>query len=445
METLAELRRVDDRVLRFTPMGLASRGGLRPEAAAEYLQQIVAQFNLSDAVATGTRSSFEDLRTVFVHGLFCYEIFTLVNDRALLVFEQALRDRFIEYHRGTVTFVDSRTGAHHEVPATSYAQVSEALRNHRSWQLLLPDGRPIAFNAMLSGLRTWARELGMLRGQRNRRIEDAITGLRNLVAHPGGYHLTTPVDAARTLSNLAEIINHLWGATTRGGRLYSAPVRREVVVLTWDAAGQQMQIAPAQQLTEAADPADRSSLCVILRAVFRADRHVTDPGLYEYDARHEVTQYPTDLLWGPGSTAEAAAWFAQHQPEPDECDYLDRTFFIRHDGTDLYLPMRPAMAAALSGPDRSGRWYAIKADEPNDAFHHVRNLLAGTCRAGLGPCRQCHIETLDQAGLYRDVVAARGPAPGLSPAANLATALPDVTTPWAQRRSITVTTSEDIA
>jgi hypothetical protein len=31
---------------------------------------------------------------VLGHGVLCYEMFTLVNDLALLVFEQALRDRF---------------------------------------------------------------------------------------------------------------------------------------------------------------------------------------------------------------------------------------------------------------------------------------------------------------------------------------------------------------
>lgn len=76
---------------------------MRPEDAAKFQQQIVAQFELAPQVAEGTRDSFEDLRKVFAYGLLCYEIFTLVNDRGLLVLEQALRDRFIDHHQGTLS------------------------------------------------------------------------------------------------------------------------------------------------------------------------------------------------------------------------------------------------------------------------------------------------------------------------------------------------------
>lgn len=44
----------------------------------------------------GTRQSFEQLRTIFCYGLLRYDTYTLVNDHALLVFELALRDRFID-------------------------------------------------------------------------------------------------------------------------------------------------------------------------------------------------------------------------------------------------------------------------------------------------------------------------------------------------------------
>jgi hypothetical protein len=186
-------------------MGL---GRMRPEDSAEYQQQVVAQFELVPTVAEGTRKSFDDLRTVFGYGVLCYEIFTLVNDRALLVLEQALRDRFIEFHQGTVTFVD-RAGAEHAFAAERYEQVREFLAVHRGWRLRLGDGHSMAFDGMLSDLRAWARQVGLLRGQRNRGIEQAKSNRRNLVAHPSGYHMYGPVVAARTLSDLAEIINQL--------------------------------------------------------------------------------------------------------------------------------------------------------------------------------------------------------------------------------------------
>jgi hypothetical protein len=82
IKSLDELRQVDERTLRFTPMGLGVGVQMRPEDAVEYQQQVVALFELTPQVAEGTRNSFEDLRNVFTHGLYCYEIFTLVNDAA---------------------------------------------------------------------------------------------------------------------------------------------------------------------------------------------------------------------------------------------------------------------------------------------------------------------------------------------------------------------------
>jgi hypothetical protein len=103
------------------------------------------------------------------------------------------------------------------------------------YRLQVGDGlEKMPSNGMLSDLLSWARRLGLLRGQRNRTIEKAIARLRNHVAHPSAYHLTTPVDAANTISDLAEIINHLWGSATPGGRLYPAPVERGIVAVMCD-------------------------------------------------------------------------------------------------------------------------------------------------------------------------------------------------------------------
>src|SRR5439155_6175821 len=46
--------------------------------------------------------------------------------------------------------------------------------------------------------------------------------------------LLMPPDAARTIRDLAEIINHLWGHNTPGGRLYPGPLKREVTAIGWD-------------------------------------------------------------------------------------------------------------------------------------------------------------------------------------------------------------------
>ena len=431
IKKLDELRQADDRTLHFMPMGLGLGVRMRPEDSAAFQQQVVAQFELAPQVAEGTRSSFEDLRKVFAYGVLCYELFTLIDDRCLLVLEQALRDRFIDHHKGTVTFV-SRDGAQHTVAAGNYRQVYDAVQANRRWRLLLDDGQTMAFRGMLADLRTWARRLGMLRGQRNRAIEGALAKLRNMAAHPAGYHLTTPVDAARTLSDLAEIINHLWGVATPGGRLYPTPIRREIVALAWDHAGTQFQTALAEGLFETLESDDQQRQCVIVRAVFRPGQRI-DPDLHQFDSRYEVTCYPAELLWGPGSITDAAAWYTGHRPEPDECDYLDQTFLLRHDAANLYLPMRPAVAAALPDADRPGCWYAIKADHPNDAYHHVRSLVTDTGCARHGPCQKCHAETL-RVGSYQQIIETL-----IDPAAPTPPLPPDVAAPWALPRSRPIT------
>jgi hypothetical protein len=50
-------------------------------------------------------------------------------------------------------------------------------------------------------------------------------------AHPSSYGLVTPADSARSILDAAEIINHLWGSSTPGGRLYPAPIRREILAV----------------------------------------------------------------------------------------------------------------------------------------------------------------------------------------------------------------------
>ncbi|WP_162908121.1 hypothetical protein [Allorhizocola rhizosphaerae] len=215
IKTLDELRQADDRTLRFTPLGLGLSVQMRPDAAADCQQQVVAEFELAPDVGDGARQSFEHLRTVYAYGVLCYEVYTLVGDHALLVIEQALRERFVDFHCGTVTFVD-RNGVEHPVAVTRFEQVQEFLRGRQpgrrmgsngGWRLRLPDGRLMGFDGgMLGDLRAWTRKADLLRGQRNRGIEQALSNLRNFVAPPTGYHLNGQVEAARTRRDLAE--NH---------------------------------------------------------------------------------------------------------------------------------------------------------------------------------------------------------------------------------------------
>ncbi|MEU8263973.1 hypothetical protein AB0C02_25530 [Micromonospora sp. NPDC048999] len=397
IKPLNELRRVDERAQRFTPFGLGLDRMLTPESAAEYQQSVVAQFELAPAVAEGTRRSFDRLRAIYAYGVLCYDIYTLVNDHALLVLEQALRDRFIDFYEGTATFLDLSTNEEIPVPAERFEQVHEFItkqrRRRRNVRLRVDDGPlTVDFNGTLSGLRKWAREAGLLRGQRNRGVERAIATLRNFVAHPTAPRTLAPVSAARTLSDLAEIINHLWGVSTPGGRLYPSPVPREIVVVAWDGA-RSSQVFLADQLGDGQDPTGDGWRCILVRATFKPGTYPCDPDLCHFDSRYETTQLPTDYLWGPGSITEAANWYAEHRPQPDTSDHLDRLFAVRYDMGRLYRPMRPSVAASAAA-DRSGRWDLVRADFPQDALLHVHNKIGRLGCSEIGECPNCHAQTL---------------------------------------------------
>ena len=422
IKSLSELQEADERTLRFHPLGLGGR--MRPEDSAEFQQRVIARYQLVPAVAAGTRQSFDQLREIFGYGVLCYDIFTVINDHALLVFEQALRDRFIDLHQGTVTFVDPQTGSTQELAADRYEQVYEFVSRNRTWKLRLGDGpEAMTFNGTLGGLREWAHTMGFLRGQRNRAVEQAIARLRNHVAHPTSYHLTTPADAANTISDLAEIINHLWGSPTPGGRLYPAPVQRTIVHLMWnDETGQVMSglaapgPVPASQERDGAEGGQQSAepqgdqeQDVWTHALVRGVPHDWD--LLHFDAKYETARNPAEWLWGPGSGRDAMAWLAREQPPDDEVDLLDRIFLLRYHAPLLYLPRNPDLAASVTDDKKPGTWYLIKADSPEHAFNHQRQVLAGGfgC-AEHGLCPRCPVQMIG-AGSWQDamsLLAARG-------------------------------------
>ncbi|MBD0707550.1 MULTISPECIES: hypothetical protein [unclassified Streptomyces] len=393
---LEELRAADDLSLAFNPYGLGGR--MRPEDAAEFQQRQIADCDLVDGVAAGTRDSFERLRTVFAYGVLCYDVYTMVGDQTLLIYEQALRDRFMEWCAGTVTF---RLPAGSDVSSavTSYDDVKKrADKMSRQRAKLVVAARTIEFNGMLHGLRLWARAAGLLRGRRSRPVEDALAKLRNHVTHPSGHHVDTPVEAARTVRDLAELINQLWGQPTRDGRLYPAPLRREIAVLSWNGSGRS-RMEPAEALTVPGPAEGRESddyQHVVVRAVpFGPGGRWDDEHWAEFDTRYETTRFPTDYLWGPGSREEARAWLEQERPEGDSVDFTDRVFLVQDRGR-LLPPMRPAVAAGLPEDERGGVWHAVRADFPDDAFAHVRgsgDRSAGHIRRP-GDCPACTAEVL---------------------------------------------------
>ena len=176
IKSLGDLRRADDRTLRFTSLGFATGGKLRPADAALYQQEVISHAELVPAVAEGTRNTFERIRSLHAYGVLSYDIFTAADDLTHLVIEQALRDRFMEFFEGIVPFEDAR-GAVHEVTAATFdalyreIHMENRFRRPRRWRLRLRrTSELIYFDGMLDSLLRWARGEGLLRGS-------AIAGL----------------------------------------------------------------------------------------------------------------------------------------------------------------------------------------------------------------------------------------------------------------------------
>jgi hypothetical protein len=99
--------------------------------------------------------------------------------------------------------------------------------------------------------------------------------------------------------------------------------------------------------------------------------------LHEFDARYELTPYPVEYLWGPGTRDETIQWLVSAQPGGDHIRHLDRLFCLRRDAGKVFLPQRPEVTMSLTGARCDGVWDLVLADYPLDAFGHVRHLARG--------------------------------------------------------------------
>ncbi len=366
IRTLSELAQPDERSLLFTPLGLSMVGTLDPEDAAEFQQRVIAGADLGDGVPEATRAEFERLRDLHAYGLFDYDMYTIAYERAPLFLNLALRERFLAYYEGRVPLIKS-DGTTDTLRVSSFEDVHEALNrgSHKKggWSLDLGTDGSMTFKGGFGHLLEWARQVDLLHGQRNRRIEKSLVELRNRGAHPSSYRVVSPVDSARRIRDVAEIVNRLWGSLTPGGRLFPAPVRRRILAVGWDEEGEHLVQFRASAGHE---PVHDSYTYILLLAVEE------DSALWQYDSHFETTDFPVKLIWGPGPWTGAALWLLENRPECDEVEYLDRLFLIRTIDGRVDRPRRPQVALALSRAERAGIWHLIRADHPNAALRHVR-------------------------------------------------------------------------
>lgn len=90
-----------------------------------------------------------------------------------------------------------------------------------------------------------------------------------------------------------------------------------------------------------------------------------------------MTQYPVDLIWGPGPYERLVATLHEFDDEAptDYVAFLDRVFYIRavEGAPRPEFPRSAADMLDFRGEDATAIWYVMRADFPLDAWALVRD------------------------------------------------------------------------
>lgn len=387
-DVLAALQRADERSLRFTPYGLGIDRALSAAGAARFQAAAIASAQLVAAVPEAVRDTFERARRIHLQGVLDYDLFTVARDYSTLVLEAALRTRFVTYYADGVPVV--RGGSADSMPVTDFDEV-RSLR--RTCKLRAADGtlHPIPIGS--AALLRWARLEGLLVGTRSRIVDEWLSELRNRAAHPMNYELVMPPQSARTLRDIAEIINKLWGSDTEGGRLFPGPVARaaRVAAIAPDrSASTELRL---DQLASLGDDHLDWSFWVILAAMHEDLTRIGEAGLAcAHEPGFQTTTYPAHELWsGGGPELVRVAGSGRFEGAADSVPWLDRRFFVREaeDRPDFARSAEDVLAADQLP---SGIWHVLVADTPWDAWSHVRDH-APVGKAGT-ICKTCHVRVV---------------------------------------------------
>jgi hypothetical protein len=381
---LRELQMPDEATLAFNGFGLGGR--LEPEDAAEFQAAAIARAVLADKVPDDVRKYFERARKLHLYGVLEYEFFTAAGDYALLVLEGALRARFLAFYSDGIPLMRG------DAEALLHAKTFEDVLAARRARLRGADGAtqrlPLSAEALLS----WARREQLLAGTRAQIIEDILSERRNHAAHPVGHTINMPVDSARTLCDVAETINKLWGHDTPGGRLFPAPVARQPRVAAVAPDGQGGCEVSLEQVPEAAERERAYNYAVFLAV--EGDRLIAAGrgGIgFTHQPGFQTTRFPCERVWqGSWQELMQATGQGSFSGLDDATGHLDRVFLIRVGRGQIDLARSPLDVLALEEQPR-GQWYAVIADAPLDAWVHVRDHepdLAG----GKEVCPECFVQ-----------------------------------------------------
>jgi hypothetical protein len=371
---LHELQAPDPRSLRFNHIGFGS--ALSPEDAARHQARAIADAQLVDAVPGAILENFERARKLHLYGVLEYEFFTAAADYALLVLEAALRVRFLSYYDHRVPVCRGGQPIFLEVGEFDEVFAAKGIKLRRG------EARE-PFPKYLRALLKWARAEALLPGRRSQIVDAALVELRNHAAHPTGRAINGPPESSRTLRDVAEYINCLWGVRTREGRLFGRPLcrRPRVAAVGPNGSTAEMELhhVPDVPLGE------RSWAFTVFLAAGEEELILPFRGL-AYEEGFEATMYPCQRLW-TGTWEELAGKVAKGEflGLEDEIEPFDRIFFLRlgAEGPACSPQALTTLSSVSNGP-----WLAIVADTPQEALCHVRDHEPMEGHS----CPQCFVE-----------------------------------------------------
>jgi hypothetical protein len=370
IKTIEQLMQVDERIGLFVHLRRSNESITFAPHDAESIQQMIARCDLVPDVPERVLHQFETCRKLHTYGCFAYDFFAAAAERAYLVLEVALGARFVEHYQNEIPLVDE-TGRSNTLHAAYFSDVDAAMRRGGRYPYRggrktgwVVQGHP-SFNASMAALIDWADREGLLDGQSIRVTLGAIRLLRNFAAHPHHLLILRPSDSARTIADLAEIINHLWGRDTPGGRLYGTPPEVDLFAIRW-AADESRLSCSARQLSGVPEE-DRDGTWFLVEGAVQDD-------MLSWHPEYEVTAYPTKLTWTGNSWDEAVAEVLRYEASgrrPEPRPWRNRLFLVRCTPTQQGRPL-----AGCHSPDRfrwlptaernlpSTSWWIVRADHP---------------------------------------------------------------------------------
>lgn len=359
---LAELQTPDELSLIFNPIGLGSP--ISREDAAEHQAQMIERATLVQEVPLAVQENFERARKLHLYGILEYEFFTAAGDYAVLVLEGALRLRFLSYYKSRIpVYRGADPGV---IEADDFEPILRARGNTRLRRGDLREPLPRYLKSLLD----WARSERLLPGRRTRIVDRALVFFRNHAAHPVDRTIDDPVGSARMLRDVAEYINCLWGVRVEDGRLFGGPIRRRPRVAAVHGDGSHSEMGLQHVAGLKSDERD-GTFAVFLAA---DDEALTLPFRgFAYQEGFQATIYPCERLWIGGRVELVARIKAGEFDEvEDRVEHRDRTFLIRTtDGGPDPARSRRDLLELIDPP--AGTWAAIVADDPHEAFCHVRD------------------------------------------------------------------------